>query len=66
MAEKVRHPIAAPEQQKFDPAMVVGERPLSEGSIWAKDRISPFDPVERGIAEVFDALSKVTDWTYRK
>lgn len=66
MAEKVRHLIAALEQQQFDPALVVGERPLSEWSIWAKDRISPFDPVERGIAEVFDALSKVTDWTYRK
>jgi hypothetical protein len=66
VAEKVRRLIGALEQQQFDPALVVGERPLSEWLIWAKERISSFDPVERGIAEVFDELSKVTDWTYRE
>jgi hypothetical protein len=66
VAEKVRQLIAALERQQFDPALVIGERPLSEWLAWAKRRLAPLDPTERGIADVFDELSKVTDCTYRE
>lgn len=46
--------------------MVIGERPLAEWLAWAKERLVDFDPVERGIADVFDELSKIIEWTYRE
>lgn len=66
VAKKVRQLIGALEQQQFDPAMVIGERPLAEWLAWAKERLATFDPVERGIADAFDALSKITEWTHRE
>jgi hypothetical protein len=65
IARKVRLLLSELEKQEADRAAIIGEKALSEWLIWAKRHLATFDPVERGIADVFTELSKVTDWTYR-
>ena len=65
IARKVRLLLSELEKQEADRAAVIGEKALSEWLIWAKRHLATFDPIERGIADVFTELSKVTDWTYR-
>jgi hypothetical protein len=65
IARKVRLLLSELEKQEADRAAIIGEEALSEWLIWAKRHLATFDPVERGKADVFTELSKVTDWTYR-
>lgn len=39
--------------------------PVAEWLIWARARLSKFDPMTRGPAAVFEDVSKVTSWAYR-
>lgn len=64
-ARKVSQLLDELEQKDFDPAELIGDRPISEWLVWARRRVEALDPVHRGIAAVFDDLSKVTDWSYR-
>jgi hypothetical protein len=48
-----------------DPEASVGDRSVGDWLAWAEDRARSADPVCHGVAGIFEAISEVTEWTFR-
>jgi hypothetical protein len=43
--------------------IAIAGSPLSDWIVWAKERAEALDPFDEGVAGVFDAISKVSQWS---
>jgi hypothetical protein len=56
--------IAALKQLPMDEATKLGDKDMGEWIRWAEQQLVSRNPLNKGIEQVLDSVSKVTTWTY--
>lgn len=55
--------IAEIEKRKSDGEQIVGSEPLDDWIGWATERAKALDPLRQGVPGLFDAISKISEWS---
>ena len=64
-AEIAREFLTTLKEADFEPDQQIAGNPVSDWIAWAERRLTRADPLSQGVNQIFEALAKITPWTYR-